>query len=572
MTSRREFLQMLAVASGATAASGLPLSAEAATSMMYDPPRFGNLSLLQIGDTHAQMLPAHVREASFYMGAGEFANHPPYLVGEDFCEHYRVMPQSLRAHAMTHLYFEDLAQVFGTTGGYAHIATVIRMLRASRPESLLFDCGDSWLGSGLALRTRGKPLAEATRLLGVDAMTGDWEFALGSDRLNELIAGELKGRTAFLGQNVQAAKALAKVPTQPYQIFFVGGTPVGVIGEAYPHIGTAGGRAFARDLDLGIDEEHLQDTVDAVRAKGGRVIVLLSHAGLLADAKLAERVAGIDVILSGHSHDALPEPMIVRGRGKRVLIASVGSHGKFVGVMDLDVRDGRVRDYQFKLIPVFSRLVEPDAAMADLIAKAREPWREEFEKPLAKSDALLYRRHSFMGSVDQMVLQALLAARDAQIAFGPGYRWGSTILPGETMTFERILDLLAIPDAAVRVETLTGEVIRAKLEGWLDAVFNPDPYRQTGEDMVRALGLTYACDPAATAGKRVTEVRVAGAPIDPAKRYRVVSWGLDAAANDGENVPVWQVVTDYLKRQGVVRAVALQLPAIAGTRENRGVN
>lgn len=570
MTSRREFLQMLSVAAGVSSGLAIPRRAEAAAQMMYDPPRFGNLSLLQIGDTHGQVLPAHVREASIHMGVGEYANQPPFLVGESFFEHYRVMPQTLRAHAHGAAYFADLAEIYGPTGGYAHLATALKYLRASRPDSLLLDCGDSWQGSGLALWSGGRALVEATRELGVDAMTGDWEFALGAERLREYFGGMLHGRTAFLGHNVHGADDSFRTPTVPYTIFFVGGTPVGVIGEAYPHGGTADSRNFGRSLRFGVDEQHLQDMVDTVRARGARVVVLLSHAGLPADLKLASRVRGIDVVLSGHSHDALPEPMLVGGRRGKTLVCSVGAHGKFVGVLDLDVRDGRLRDYRFRLIPIFSRMLPADPAMAALIERAREPFRADFERPVAVSEGLLFRRDNFMGSFDQVVLEALLAARDAEIAFAPGFRWGTTILPGQTISFEQVLDPLAVPDAGIRVETLSGREIRDRLESWLDDVFNPDPYEQTGDDMVRALGLRYACDPAAALGRRIGDVQVRGKPLDAEARYRVVSWGLRSPA-PVENVPVWQVVFDYLRQVGRVKPVRREMPLVAGAQGNFGV-
>lgn len=571
MTSRREFLQMLAVAGSVSAACGAPRTAEAASGMMYDPPRFGNLSLLHIGDTHAQLLPAHVREASFYMGVGEFANRPPYLTGEDFCEYFRVMPQTLRAHAHSYQFFEDLSAVYGPTGGYAHIATVVKLLRASRPDSLLLDCGDSWMGSGLALWTKGQVMAEVTRELGVDAMTGDWEFALGAERLNDIVDGTLQGRTAFLGQNIKAVDPTVRSPARPHAIFFVRGMPVGVIGEAYPHIGGPVGRQFPRGLKFGIEEEHLQDVVDAVRAKGVRLVVLVSHAGLLADVKLAGRVSGIDVILSGHTHDALPEPMVVKARTGRTLVTSVGAHGKFVGALDLDLRDGRLRDYRFHLIPVFSRLVPPDPAMSHLIEEARKPFAADFARPVAVSQSTLFRRDNFMGSFDQVVLQAMLAARDAEIAFAPGYRFGATILPGESITFERVLDLLAVPDAGLREESLTGEQIKERLENWLDDLFNPDPYAQNGEDMVRSLGLTYSCDPSAGFGHRASELKVRGKSVQADQRYKVVSFGLRSSAVAG-NTPIWQVVVDYLRQGGSVRASARQAPRVAGAAGNRGVH
>lgn len=572
MTSRREFLQMLAVAYAATGfpgSRGLMSSAEAAASMMYDPPRFGNLSLLQIGDTHAQMLPSHVRESSFNMGFGENLNRPPYLVGEAFCEYFRVMPQTLRAHAHSHLYFEDLARTFGPTGGYAHLSTVIKALRVSRPASLLLDSGDTLLGSGLALWTRGSHMVEAIHELGVDAMTGDWEFALGQERLKDAFGGRVHRRTAFLACNVQGHEGDSP-PFRPFSTFFVSGVPVGVIGQAYPHVGRLGAREFAYDLTFSLDEATLQQTVDMVRARGARFVVLLSHAGLPSDLRLAERIRGVDVIQSGHSHDAIPEPIIVKGPSAKTLVTSVGSHGKFVGVLDIDLRNGRMRDFRYRLLPIFSNLIAPDPSMQVLIEKSRAPFLSKFEQPLAVSEGLLYRRDNFMGSFDQLVLQALLAARNADVAFGPGYRWGSTILPGETITFEQVLDYLAIPDAGVHVEMMTGETIQEYLETWLDETFNLDPYQQSGDDMVRSLGLTYACDPAAKFGQRASDLRIRGKSISPSALYRVVSWGVRSSVR-AENIPVWEIVIDYLLQTKTVLGITPLRPTVAGVENNKGV-
>ena len=534
--------------------------------MLYDPPRFGNLCLMQIGDTHGYLQPSHVREASFYMGVGDAANKPPYLVGESFLEHYRVLPQTLWSHAHASMSFEDMATVFGKTGGYAHIASLIKYLRASRPDSLLLDCGDSWLGSGLSLLAHASPQIEATLRLGVDAMTGDGEFALGASRLREVFAGNLHGKTAFLGHNVTGEEGYFS-PTRPYSVHFVGGTPIGVVGVA-SHLSERYGRVIGLHFEL--DETRIQFAVDMVRSSGVRFVVVLSHAGLPIDLKLASRLRGVDVIMSGHSHDAIPEAMVIRNPSGRTLVTTVGAHGKFVGVLDVDLREGRMRDYRYRLIPVYANLIPADAEMQMSIDAARKPFAERLDQPLANTESTLFRRDQFMGTMDQLMLQGLLEASDAEIAFGPGMRCGSSVLSGGAVTYEDVLNYAAIPHASLRSDEMTGAVIQARLEEWLDHVFSPDPYVQSGEDMVRSMGLTYTCNPAGLKGQRVSDVRVAGKPLVTERRYKVVSWGLFPSSS-GSTTPMVPILVDYLKKMGKIKEIELRRPNVIGLQANKGI-
>ncbi|HET6719766.1 MAG TPA: thiosulfohydrolase SoxB [Rhodocyclaceae bacterium] len=568
MISRRNFLEYLALAGGAAALQRSIPAANAATERMYDPQRFGNLSLLQIGDTHAQLNPTHYREAEVNIGLGAEANLPPFLVAEHLLERYRVVPQTLRAHALSPGSFAELAGIYGPTGGYAYLATVIKQLRASRPDSLLLDCGDSFQGSGPALWSRASDMVAATRLLGVDAMSGSGEYSLGADRLAEIFLGELRGQTAFLAHNAPDVPG-TRQPARPYAVYFLAGVPVGVIGHAFPYGERFGERFLHPEWAVGVDEAQLQLTVEAVRAKGVRLVVLISQAGLAADIKLASRVQGIDIVLSGRSHDPLPEPIVVPNAAGRTLVSSVGAYGKFCGVLDLELKDGSLRDYRFNLIPIFSNLIAPDPEMDALIRKYRVPFGRQLDVKLADNEALLYRRGNFASSTDQLILNAMLAARDAQIAFTPGFRWGTTILPGEDITVERLLEQTAVWDSGMRVETLSGAVIRQRLETWLTDTFNPDPYLRSGEDMVRVAGLSYRCNPAAENGARVSEVLVGGKPLNNRGTYRTVSWGLPGSV-PSENEPIWTVVADYLKQIKTVRPLALSKPRLDGVDSNRG--
>lgn len=558
---------MLAVATSASALPGTLAAAETVAEMIYAPPRFGNLSLMHVGDGHGQLLPHFFREPSSRMGVGASQNKPPYLVGEHLLEHFRIIPNSRQAHALTHLQFEDAALVYGKVGGMAHLASVIKRLRASRRNSLLLDCGDSWQGSGLSTWTRGQDGAEMSRLLGVDAMTGDWEFALGATRLKELTR-ELGSELSFVAQNVRRHDDSS--PFRPYSIFFIGGFPIGVVGLAYPHIRRFGAKNFVHEWDISLDEERLQSTVDSVRARGVRVVVLLSHAGLPADMKLARRVRGINVILSGHSHDALPQPIVVNGGSNQTLVVSSGAQGKFIGLLDLELADGDVRDYRYSLLPIFANLVEPEPLVASTIERLRQPYAQRLDEKLATTEGMLYRRDTFKGSFDQLFLDILRESRHSEIAIGPGYRWGPSLLPGDAITLQHVLDHAATGQAGYFEENLTGAEIRHRLETWCDEVFNPDPYQQSGEDMVRASGLTYECDPAAARGKRIRRVVVGTRPLESGRRYKVVSWGVRFPA-EASSEPVWELVAEHLRRVKTVAPVAAVMPQVVGAEENLGI-
>lgn len=566
--NRREFLQALGIA----AAGGFPLAwnptgAQAAPQMMYEVPRFGNVSLMYIADSHGQLLPSYLREPASHIGVGPHGNLPPHLVGESFLEHFRIVPQSGRAYAHTHLNFADAARVFGRMGGYAHLATLIGWLRQQRPDAILLDGGDSWQGSALALWTRGEAMVAASRQLGLEAMTGDWEFSYGRERFTELVKS-MGGGERFLACNVRSVDG-APLPIQPSTICFTHGGAVGVVGLACPHVNRWAGRQFAPGLEFSLDEPAIQAAVDEVRRRGARVVVLLSHAGLMADVKLAGRVSGIDVVLSAHSHDAMPEPLLVRARRGHTLVFSAGANGKFLGLLDLQVTDGRLRDYRYRLLPVFANLIPADPAMTALIDKLRAPHAARLATELARTDELLYRRGNFGGTFDQLILDAIHRHTGADIAVSPGYRWGTTLLPGEAITTETLLDQTAVPAPEVVTARMTGAELKQQLEVWCDAVFNADAYRQTGEDMVRVGGLTYVCHPGAEFGARIQDLRRGGVPLEPDRPLRVAGWGLGLQGEVGP--PVWQMTGDYLRSMRVIRSIVPNLPGLVGVGNNRGL-
>jgi sulfur-oxidizing protein SoxB len=557
---RREFLRLLALAAAAGATLRPGAGAAQAADELYEVPAFGNVSLLHITDVHAQLLPTYFREPSINIGDGK----PPHLVGEAFLKRFRIPRGSANAYAFTHLDFESLARRYGATGGFAHLATLLKRLRASRPNALLLDGGDSWQGSATSLWTQGADMIGAQKLLGVDFMTAHWEFTYGAERMKRAVGTEL-APIEFLAQNVKTADFEEPV-FKPYALREQNGVALAIIGQGFPYTPIAHPRHLMGDWTFGIQEARLQSLVDETRAKGARVVVLLSHNGMDVDLKLASRLRGLDVILGGHTHDGVPAPVIV---GK-TLVTNAGSNGKFVGVLDLQVSGSGVSDYRYRLLPVFANLLPPDATMAGYIEQVRKPFVEKLQQKLAVTEGLLYRRGNFGGSFDRLILDALLAARDAEIAFSPGFRWGTTLLPGEAITLEHVMEQTAITYPATTLNELTGAQIRAVLEDIADNLFNPDPYMQQGGDMVRVGGMTYAIEPRAKIGARISDLRLRGKPLEARKRYKVAGWAPVAAPGTNDGEPVWEVLIRYLRDKKTIPSPKISPPRLIGVEGNPG--
>ena len=567
--TRREFLQLLAAA----AAAGMQLDgrralAGRASSSLYDLPPFGNVGLLHLTDCHAQLQPLYFREPSVNLGVGSASGQAPHLVGEALLRRFGIARGSAEAYAFTFLDFPEATRTYGAVGGFAHLATLVEKLRAERPGALLLDGGDSWQGSATALWTRGQDMVDAALQLGVDVMTAHWEFTYGAQRLTDVVNGDFKGRIDFVAQNVRTVDFGDPV-FQPYVVREVNGVPVAIIGQAFPYTPVAHPRRFVPDWTFGIQEENLQRSIDTARRDGAQVVLLLSHNGMDVDLKLAGRVGGLDAILGGHTHDAVPVAIEISNVAGKTLVINSGSHGKFLGVLDLEVKAGRVTGYRYKLLPVFSNLLPASAEMNALIARVRAPFESRLSEPLAVTQGLLYRRGNFNGSFDQLILDALIDTQGAQIAFSPGFRWGTTLLPGQTITREQLMAQTAITYPSVTLSEMTGEAIKAVLEDVCDNLFNPDPYYQQGGDMVRVGGLTYACEPNARMGRRISDLRLGDKPLAPTKKYKVAGWAPVAGAASGS--PVWEVVETWLRHQRTVAPRRPNLPRLIGVKGNPGI-
>lgn len=578
MTIRRR--ELLKISGVAALSAGLPRLARGADTMgVYELERFGNARILHMTDTHAQLQPIYFREPSVNLGVGAMQGQPPHLVGKAFLDRFGIKPDSADAHAFTFVDFEKGAARFGKLGGFAHLKTLIDRLRndVGMGRSMLLDGGDLWQGSGQANTLGGADMVDAANLLGIEAMTGHWEFTYGETTLRknlERFKGKFLAQNVFLTEEAAFNDAKAFDPAsgrvfEPSMIKEIGGYRVAVIGQAFPYVPIAHPKRFTPDWTFGVRDDELQKLVDSLRIKDKvDAVVLLSHNGMDVDLKLASRVSGIDVILGGHTHDAVPQPIAIRNSGGVTLVTNAGSNGKFLGVLDLELAKGKVSNVRYRLFPVFSELLKPDLQMQALIDKMHAPYASAYGEKVATADRLLYRRGNFDGTMDRLICDALRSELNAEIALSPGFRWGTTVLQGQSITMEDVLAETAITYPETYTQSMTGAQLKDVLEDVCDNLFNADPYYQQGGDMVRVGGMSYTCSPAETTGHRISELKLDnGRAIEPGKSYKVAGW---ASVNEQKGAPVWDIFANYLRSGKTVdqRGAGVTLK---GVEDNPGI-
>lgn len=580
--SRREFLSLLSIAAAAGVlpyAKGLHASKQ---SDLYDIPNYGNVRLLHITDCHAQLLPTYFREPSVNIGVGEAKGKIPHIVGDKLLEHFNISADNIAfEHAFTHLNFVEAANKLGKVGGFSHLATLIKKLRNEYGENktLLLDGGDSWQGSGTAYWTRGKDMVGACNHLGVDVMTGHWEFTYHD---NEVLENLKSFNGEFLAQNIKLTEDgfFDDQPAydqdsghvfKPYTMRELNGVPIAIIGQAFPYTPIANPKRFIPYWSFGIREDELQELIDSIyERENPAAVIMLSHNGMDVDLKLAGRVSGITAILGGHTHDGVPKAIEVKNSKGMTIVTNAGSNGKFVGVMDFDFKNNKVAGYKYKLIPVFSNLLEADTQMDSYIEKVRQPYLGELNEKLGVTESLLYRRGNFNGTFDQVICNALVEQLDSQISLSPGFRWGVSILPGQDITMEHVLSQTSMTYPETYVRDIKGADLKLILEDVCDNLFNPDPYFQQGGDMVRLGGLNYVCDPLEKIGNRITELTLDdGEKIDANKTYKVSGWATVAAKSSGS--PIWNVVADHIREHQEINVTRINTPKLKNMVGNLGV-
>ena len=584
MISRREFMYMMAVLGAspvfANSHTRFALTGKYSIEDYYKLDNFGNVRILHMTDSHAQLLPVYYREPSVNLGLHSNYGKPPHIVGENLLKYYNIHNKRL-AYALTCVHFDDYARSFGRMGGYAHIKTVVDYLRNSfgREKTLLLDGGDTWQGSWTALKTRGKDMVGAQNVLGVDVLTGHWEFTYKEDEIKENLKhfkGEFVAQNVFVKDDalLNGAEAYDEDTGRefkPYTMRKLGNANVAVIGQAFPYTTIANPARFIPDWTFGIKDQEMQALVNEIRAKEKPdAVIVISHNGYDVDKKMASRVSGIDFIMGGHTHDGVPEAVPVKNKGGVTYVTNAGSNGKFINVLDLKIKNGKIQDFKFTLLPIFSDLIPADKEMQAYIDKVRKPFEAELTRKIVTTDETLYRRGNFNGSWDQLICDGLREVNDAQISLSPGFRWGTSIVPGQTVTFEDLATQTAMTYPETYVKEISGAALKNILEDVADNLFNADPYYQQGGDMVRTGGITYRIDPAKTFGKRISDITLYnGQKVDPNKKYKVTGWATTKSKSPGK--PVWEIVETYLTNLKHIKHVKVDTPDIIGVEGNPGI-
>ena len=582
--NRREFLYMMSIlgTSQMFAKSHEKVYSVGEVEDYYKIKNFGNARFMHITDTHAQLLPVHFREPSVNLGFHSNYGKPPHIVGNHFNKYYGIKPGSRAEFALSSVNYVDNVKKFHKIGGFAHMKTMTDYLRDSfgADKTLFMDGGDTWQGSATSLYTRGKDMVEALNILGVDVCTGHWEFTYKDKEILEnikLLNADFVAQNVFVKdesmmEGVEAYDEDTGHAFKPYVMKKMGDHMVAVIGQAFPYTTIANPQRFIPDWTFGIRPEEMQELVDEIReTKKPDAVIVISHNGYDVDKKMASVVSGIDFIFGGHTHDAVPEAYPVKNSKGVTHVINSGSNGKFIGVLDLDIKDKKVRDFKFTLLPVFSDLVPEDKTMKKHIEDVRAPFIEKLTRPLATTDDLLYRRGNFNGTFDQIICNALREVKDADISMSPGFRWGTSIMPGGTITFDDLMNQTSMTYPETYVREVKGSDLHVILEDVADNLFNADPFLQQGGDMVRTGGLSYRIDPMQKMGKRITNLQLtSGKQIEANKTYKLAGWSTVGSKSTGE--PIWDTVATYLTHNKHIKNIKLETPDIIGVKDNPGID
>ena len=553
--NRREFLQVMAAAYIA----GFTNKSFSKNTTNYQHPFDADIRLLHITDTHAQLNPTFFREPNINLGTGGNKNIPPHIVGDNFLKYYS-LNGDFNKYLYTYINFNELAEQYGKFGGYAHLKTVVDNLRKeSNGHSLLLDGGDTWQGSAVSLFESGKDMVEASNILGVDVMTGHWEFTFGEDQFIKNIDnfnGEFVANNVFLNDEA----IFNDIPSyddenhyqKPYTIKEVNGRQIAIIGQAFPYTPIANPSRYVSNLTFGIREQELQETIDKVKDRyKPSLVVVLSHNGIDVDKKLASRVSGIDIIFGGHTHDAVPKPIIIKNNSGKTLVANSGCNGKFLSFIDIKF-SGKSYTYKYNLLPILSNEIQPNPEMQAFIDKVSKPYNKLLSEIIGYADDALYRRSNFNGTFDDLLCDSMNEVLDSEISLSPGFRWGPSLTPNQPITMSDIYNHTAITYPNTYTRYMSGETIKNILEDVADNIFNIDPYLQQGGDMVRTRGIKYSINPSEKMNNRIDKLRLNNdIEIKSNKEYKVSGWA--SVNNIEEGKPIWDITKEYLKAVGTYK-------------------
>jgi sulfur-oxidizing protein SoxB len=582
--SRREFVYMMAAMGAA------PVFANSHTRLAdtttkpedyYKLDSFGNVRLMHMTDSHAQLLPVYFREPNVNLGFFSNYGKPPHIVSNKLLDRYGIKGNKRLEYAFTNVNFEKHAEVMGKVGGFAHIKTAVNYLRNNfgKEKTLLMDGGDTWQGSWTSLETRGKDMVGAMNLLGVDVAVGHWEFTY---KAQEVLDNVKILDAEFLANNIHVKEDAVMdgspvydedsgLAFKPYTIKELGGARVAIIGQAFPYTTIANPKRNIPDWTFGIKPAEMQETVDLIKEEEKPdAIIVLSHNGYDVDKKMGEVVTGIDFIMGGHTHDGVPEAFPAKNKNGTTYICNAGSNGKFLNVLDLDIKNGKIQDFKFTLLPIFPDLIPADKEMANYIEKVRKPYAKELNREIATTDVTLFRRGNFNGSWDQIICDALCDVKGADVSFSPGFRWGTSIMPGQAITFDDLATQTAMTYPETYISEVKGSMIKTALEDVADNLFHEDPFLQSGGDMVRTSGLNYTIDPRAPFGKRITNIRMKdGKPMEANKTYKLAGWSTVNSVSPGE--PIWATTETYLKNMKHISNLKVDAPDMIGVKGNPGI-
>ncbi|NLD72906.1 MAG: bifunctional metallophosphatase/5'-nucleotidase [Chloroflexi bacterium] len=448
-------------------------------------------------------------------------------------------------------FWDGAAGAIRTAGGHARIAALIAAERRRHPGAVLaLDNGDTLHGTYPVVHSEGEALLPILNAMGLDGMTAHWEFAYGPARFKAL-AQRLNYPMLAINCYEEASGELAY---PPYVVYEAAGLRVGVIGIAATIVDKTMPPSFSKGLRFTLGNEELPGHISHLRQEErADLIVVVSHLGFPQEVRLAEEVEGIDVLLSGHTHNRIYRPVLVNG----AIIIQSGCHGSFLGRLDLQLEGGKVVDWRHALITVTEDLPE-DPVVRERVEAALATDRSDLAEQVGETRTPLHRYTVLEAPMDNLLLQALQSETGAEVAFSNGWRYGAPIPPGP-ITLNDLWNIIPV-NPPVSTCDLTGEEIWDMMEENLEHTFARNPYDQMGGYVKRCLGLNLYAKIENPAGQRIQQIFVGGRPLRREQVYHaayVTSQGVPkeyGAHHEQIGVRAIDALRRYLAQSGPVSA------------------